>query len=575
MQEQRDRAKADARAKKGAHRDADGVPRGRGRAWARRSSSPATPRWSATARSRGLVTADGVVDSVREGDEVELVLDRTPFYAEGGGQLADQGVIELSNGARLRVDDVQSPITGLIVHQATVLNGEVTPGLEAHSLVDLERRLSISRAHTATHMVHKAFREALGETATQAGSENAPGRFRFDFSAAGAVPGVGDGRRRGAGQRRDPRRPRRARRGDEPGRGGQVRRDGAVRREVRRPGARGLGRRLGPRAVRRHPRRQLGQARRDQAARRVVASAPAYAGSRRWSAPTPTGSWPASTCWSPSSPRRSRRAPRSCPSGSTTSSRSCAPPRRSSRRSGSASCWPGPASWRPRAEQVGGVARGGDAARPAPVAATCARSRSTCAAGCPRASPGSWSSSARATGRRQGLGRGRGQRRGPRPRPERQRAGPRGRPAGRRQGRRQGRRRPGRRHRRLPDRRGARAGPRRGRQGGSQLEARRPARPRPRRRPDRGGAQRPVRVPGDAGRDGPARPRRPGPDRGAARRGAGRGPGAGARGGRRAAPLAVRGRGSGGREGARVGASSWPGRWRRCRCGSPTSGSPP
>ena len=140
---------------------------------------------------RGLVTADGVVDSVREGDEVELVLDRTPFYAEGGGQLADEGVIELANGARLRVNDVQSPITGLIVHQATVLSGEVTPGLEAHSLVDLQRRMSISRAHTATHMVHKAFREALGETATQAGSENAPGRFRFDFSATGAVPDVG------------------------------------------------------------------------------------------------------------------------------------------------------------------------------------------------------------------------------------------------------------------------------------------------------------------------------------------------------------------------------------------------
>ena len=137
---------------------------------------------------RGLVTADGVVDSVSEGDEVELVLDRTPFYAEGGGQLSDQGVIQLSNGARLRVDDVQAPVNGLIVHRAKVLNGEVTPGLEAHSLVDLERRLSISRAHTATHMVHKAFREALGETATQAGSENAPGRFRFDFSATGAVP---------------------------------------------------------------------------------------------------------------------------------------------------------------------------------------------------------------------------------------------------------------------------------------------------------------------------------------------------------------------------------------------------
>jgi alanyl-tRNA synthetase len=74
------------------------------------------------------------------------------------------------------------------VHSARVRSGEVTPGLEAHAQVDVERRRSISRAHTATHMVHKAFREALGETATQAGSENAPGRFRFDFSATGAVP---------------------------------------------------------------------------------------------------------------------------------------------------------------------------------------------------------------------------------------------------------------------------------------------------------------------------------------------------------------------------------------------------
>ena len=245
MQEQRDRAKADARAKKGAHRDATAY-----RAVADAMGAPVEFTGYGEVVSdgtvRGLVTADGVVDSVREGDEVELVLDRTPFYAEGGGQLADEGVIELSNGARLRVNDVQSPITGLIVHQATVLSGEVTPGLEAHSLVDLQRRMSISRAHTATHMVHKAFREALGETATQAGSENAPGRFRFDFSATGAVPDSVHGRRRGDRQRRDPRRPAGARRGDEPGRGREVRRDGAVRREVRRPGPRGLGRRLGP-----------------------------------------------------------------------------------------------------------------------------------------------------------------------------------------------------------------------------------------------------------------------------------------------------------------------------------------
>jgi alanyl-tRNA synthetase len=187
MQEQRDRAKADARSKKGAHRDNSAY-----RSVADALGAPVEFTGYSEVVSdgavRGLVTADGVVGSVRQGDEVELVLDRTPFYAEGGGQLADQGVIELSNGARLRVNDVQSPITGLIVHQATVLSGEVTPGLDAHAAVDMERRLAISRAHTATHMVHKAFREALGETATQAGSENAPGRFRFDFSASGAVP---------------------------------------------------------------------------------------------------------------------------------------------------------------------------------------------------------------------------------------------------------------------------------------------------------------------------------------------------------------------------------------------------
>ncbi len=132
--------------------------------------------------------SDGAtVESAGEGAEVELVLDRTPFYAEGGGQLADQGVIELDNGARLEVYDVQSPINGLIVHRARVLDGEVSLGGRAQSLVDVERRRSISRSHTATHMVHKAFREALGDTARQAGSENSPGRFRFDFSAS-AVP---------------------------------------------------------------------------------------------------------------------------------------------------------------------------------------------------------------------------------------------------------------------------------------------------------------------------------------------------------------------------------------------------
>jgi len=187
MQEQRDRAKADARAKKGGYRNTDAY-RAVADELGRSVEFTGYDEVVSEGAVRGIVSGGGVARSAREGDEVELVLDRTPFYAEGGGQLADQGVIELGNGARVEVFDVQSPITGLIVHKARVLAGEVTAGLAAHALVDTDRRLSISRSHTATHMVHKAFREALGETATQAGSENAPGRFRFDFSATGAVP---------------------------------------------------------------------------------------------------------------------------------------------------------------------------------------------------------------------------------------------------------------------------------------------------------------------------------------------------------------------------------------------------
>jgi alanyl-tRNA synthetase len=188
MGEQRDRAKADARAKKGRHTGtaayreiADSLGRG--------VEFTGYDEVVAESAVRGLVAPDGtIVAAAGAGDEVELVLERTPFYAEGGGQLADEGVIELDNGARAQVLDVQSPISGLIVHRVKVLEGEVLAGASAQALVDVERRRSISRSHTATHMVHKAFREALGETATQAGSENSPGRFRFDFAASGAVP---------------------------------------------------------------------------------------------------------------------------------------------------------------------------------------------------------------------------------------------------------------------------------------------------------------------------------------------------------------------------------------------------
>ncbi|HET7352197.1 MAG TPA: alanine--tRNA ligase, partial [Marmoricola sp.] len=187
MEEQRQRAKADARAKKGQH-----AQTGAYRDIADRIGHPVEftgySEQVSEGSVRGIVGASGVVETAHEGDDIELVLDRTPFYAEGGGQLADQGIIELDSGARIEVLDVQSPITGLIVHKARVLAGEVSLGSHAQAVVDVDRRRSISRSHTATHMVHKAFREALGETASQAGSENSPGRFRFDFSASGPVP---------------------------------------------------------------------------------------------------------------------------------------------------------------------------------------------------------------------------------------------------------------------------------------------------------------------------------------------------------------------------------------------------
>ncbi|NUR07002.1 MAG: alanine--tRNA ligase, partial [Nocardioidaceae bacterium] len=187
MDEQRQRAKQDAKAKKGQHRDARAY-REIADAMGRAVEFTGYDTVVDEASVRGIVAAGGVVPSAGPGEEVEVVLDRTPFYAEGGGQLADQGFIELDNGTRLEVRDVQSPVSGLVVHRVMVLDGELTTGLSAQALVDVERRRSISRSHTATHMVHKAFREALGETATQAGSENSPGRFRFDFSATGAVP---------------------------------------------------------------------------------------------------------------------------------------------------------------------------------------------------------------------------------------------------------------------------------------------------------------------------------------------------------------------------------------------------
>ena len=186
MKEQKDRAKADAKAKKSGHTDVSVY-----RAIADKNGKTEFLGYSELSSEGKLIgiVVDGLgVSSASAGDDVEIVLNRTPFYAEGGGQLADGGRITLSNGSVVEIDDVQSPVPGLSVHRGRVINGSIETGFDAFAEIDSERRHAISRAHTATHMVHKAFREILGETATQAGSENSPGRFRFDFPATGSVP---------------------------------------------------------------------------------------------------------------------------------------------------------------------------------------------------------------------------------------------------------------------------------------------------------------------------------------------------------------------------------------------------
>jgi alanyl-tRNA synthetase len=185
MKEQKDRAKADAKSKKSGHTDVSVY-----RSIADKNGKTEFLGYTQVSSEAKLtgVLVDGVgVASATEGDDVEIILNRTPFYAEGGGQLADGGRITFASGAVIAIDDVQSPVPGVSVHRGRVINGTVEVGADALAEIDSERRAAISRAHTATHMVHKAFREVLGETATQAGSENAPGRFRFDFPATGAV----------------------------------------------------------------------------------------------------------------------------------------------------------------------------------------------------------------------------------------------------------------------------------------------------------------------------------------------------------------------------------------------------
>ncbi|MEU3269412.1 alanine--tRNA ligase [Saccharomonospora sp. NPDC006951] len=184
MEQQRQRAKADAASRKTGHGDLSvyrTVLEQHGE-----TEFLGYTDLQATARVVGLL-ADGVpVPVVTEGQQAELILDRTPFYAESGGQIADRGVL-VGGGAEVKVNDVQKLVPGLFVHRVEVVAGEVGIDTELTASVDATRRAAIARSHSATHLVHAAVRGAYGNRAAQAGSLNSPGRMRFDFTTPASV----------------------------------------------------------------------------------------------------------------------------------------------------------------------------------------------------------------------------------------------------------------------------------------------------------------------------------------------------------------------------------------------------
>ncbi|MET9257825.1 alanine--tRNA ligase [Streptomyces sp. NPDC003717] len=185
MEEQRERARADARARKSG---------GAGDTAALRSVLDAhgPTDWRAwdtlTTESTVLAVlgAEGTVPVAREGALATVVLDRSPFYAESGGQEADAGRISGASG-EAEVVDVQRPLPGLVVHRVRVLSGELAAGDAVVAAVDPEWRLGARQAHSGTHVLHAALREVLGPTALQSGSYNRPGHLRLDFPWRGAL----------------------------------------------------------------------------------------------------------------------------------------------------------------------------------------------------------------------------------------------------------------------------------------------------------------------------------------------------------------------------------------------------
>jgi alanyl-tRNA synthetase len=178
MLEQRQRAQADAREKKSGHADlsvfTELLAQGE-------TLFTGYSELEGESRVRALLSNGQRISRAAAGDEVSIVLGETPFYAEGGGQAADTGLIS-GDGFVAEVLDVQRPIKGLSVHRAVIREGELPDDALAHAVVDRVRRRAGEQAHSGTHIVHAALHQILGPEALQRGSFNKAGYLRFDFS---------------------------------------------------------------------------------------------------------------------------------------------------------------------------------------------------------------------------------------------------------------------------------------------------------------------------------------------------------------------------------------------------------
>ena len=137
----------------------------------------------------GLISGGEIVESASTDEEVEVMVPKTGFYVESGGQVGDSGWIAAADGSwEIEVNEARKPATGVIIHVGTVTRGTVKLGDQANVVVDAQRRMDIMRNHTATHLLHAELHKVIGDHARQAGSLVAPDRLRFDFTHHEAIP---------------------------------------------------------------------------------------------------------------------------------------------------------------------------------------------------------------------------------------------------------------------------------------------------------------------------------------------------------------------------------------------------